>query len=109
SLAATELATPFDRSCAPLMRATLATTRMSSVIVLTFDHTIADGISSVHVLDDLVAALNGRQLSNLPVPLPIEDLIDHSLEGTAVTELPQPDTRMAEPTSQRPFDGRRPF
>jgi hypothetical protein len=109
SLAATELATPFDQSCGPLMRATLATTRMSSVIVLTFDHTIADGISSVHVLDDLVAALNGRQLSNLPVPLAIEDLIDHSLEGTAVTELPQPDTRMAEPTSQRPFDGRRPF
>jgi hypothetical protein len=109
SLAATELATPFDQSCAPLMRATLARTPTSSVIVLTFDHTIADGISSVHVLDDLVAALNGRQLANLPVPPAIEDLIDHSLEGTAVTELPEPDERMAEPTSQRPFDGKPPF
>jgi hypothetical protein len=109
SLAATELAMPFDRSVAPLLRVTLATTATASVVLLTFDHTIADGISSVHVLDDLIAALNGRQLTNLPVPPAIEDLIDGSLEGTASTEIAVPDERMAEPTTQRPFDGSAPF
>ncbi|MGY4652986.1 condensation domain-containing protein [Mycobacterium sp. URHB0021] len=108
-LAAAELAMPFDRSVAPLLRATLATTPSASVVILTFDHTIADGISAVHVLDDLIAALNGRQLVNLPVPPAIEDLIDLSLEGTATTVIPEPDERMAEPTTQRPFDGSAPF
>ena len=93
-LAATELARPFDRSTAPLMRAALTTTPTSSVIVLTFDHTIADGISSIHVLDDLIAAYNGRQLAKLPVPPTIEDLIDRSLKDTAIPALPEPDERM---------------
>ena len=108
-LAATELARPFDRSTAPLMRAALTTTPTSSVIVLTFDHTIADGISSIHVLDDLIAALNGRQLAKLPVPPTIEDLIDRSLKDTAIPALPEPDERMTQPTTQRPFDGCSPF
>lgn len=77
SMAAVELARPFDRSTAPLMRAALLTRAKSSIGILTVDHSIADGISSVIVLDDLIAALNGRQLEDLPTPPTIEDLIDN--------------------------------
>src|SRR4051812_32466625 len=65
SVAAGELARPFDRSTAPLMRAVLLTGSMSSILILTFDHTIGDGISSIIVLDDLITALNGRALDPL--------------------------------------------
>ena len=109
SLAAAELTQPFDRSTAPLMRATLLKRTLSSVVMLTFDHTIADGISSILVLDDLIAALNGRQLEELPMPPAIEDLINHSLGGSAAAALPDTDPRMAPPTSHRPFDGTPPF
>jgi hypothetical protein len=109
SLAATELAQPFDRSTAPLMRATLLNRPTSSVILLTFDHTVGDGISSILVLDDLIAALNGRQLEKLPLPAAIEDLISDSLGGNAAASLPESDLRMAQPTSKRPFDGTPPF
>jgi hypothetical protein len=109
SLAAAELTKPFDRSTAPLMRATLLKRPTSSVVMLTFDHTIGDGISSIHVLDDLIAALNGHQLAELPLPPAIEELISHSLSGTAAAALPEPDPRMAEPTPKRPFDGTLPF
>jgi hypothetical protein len=109
SLAAKELTRPFDRSTAPLIRATLLRTPTSSAIVLTFDHTISDGISSFLVLNDLVAALNDRQLEIRPVPPAIEDLIAQSLGGTVADAPREPDERMAQPVSHRPFDGRPPF
>src|SRR5262249_52920119 len=63
-----ELAHPFDRGAAPLMRAVLVTQRDHSTLLLTFDHVIADGMSAVRVLDDVMAALNGVRLETLPVP-----------------------------------------
>ncbi len=108
-LAATELARPLDRSVAPLMRAALLRAHGSSAIVLTFDHTISDGVSSFLVLNDLVSALNGRQPEIRPVPPAIEDLIERSLGGAAAEALPEPDERMARAISQRPFDGTPPF
>ncbi len=109
SMAAVELARPFDRSTAPLMRTALLTRAKSSIVILTFDHSIADGISSVIVLDDLIAALNGRQLEDLPTPPTIEDLIDNSLSGNSAMSAATPDERMTTPTSHRPFDGAPPF
>jgi hypothetical protein len=91
------------------MRAALLKRPTSSVILLTFDHTIGDGISSILVLDDLIAALNGRQLEKLPLSPAIEDLISDSLGDTAAADLPEPNPRMAQPTSKRPFDGTPPF
>ncbi|WP_242455998.1 condensation domain-containing protein [Mycolicibacterium sp. P1-18] len=108
ALAAEDLARPFDRSTAPLMRATLVSAPEASTLVLTFDHTIADGISSVEVVDDLLGVLNGRQLSALPVPPSQEDMIarlpDPSDEAPTPA-APAADPRMAVPTSVRPFDG----
>jgi NRPS condensation-like uncharacterized protein len=108
-LAATELTRPFDRSTAPLIRATLLRTPTSSAIVLTFDHTISDGVSSFLVLNDLVAALNDCPLEIRPVPPALEDLIARSLGSTVGEALREPDERMAEPVSHRPFDGLPPF
>jgi NRPS condensation-like uncharacterized protein len=109
SMAAVELARPFDHSTAPLMRAALLTGPVSSIVILTFDHSIADGISSVIVLDDLIAGLNGRQLEYLPTPPTIEDLVDNSLNGSSAVATAKPDERMTAPASHRPFDGTPPF
>ncbi|ORW32501.1 peptide synthetase [Mycobacterium paraense] len=105
--AAEELSRPFDRSRAPLMRASLLQGPGSSALLLAFDHTIADGISSVRVMNDVIAALNGRELANLPVPQAQERIIDRTLGDVAAfdpSELPD-DPRMRTPTSIRLFDG----
>ncbi|OBI37113.1 condensation domain-containing protein [Mycobacterium colombiense] len=105
--AAEELSRPFDRLRAPLMRATLLQAPTRSALLLTFDHTMADGISSIVVLTDLIAALNGRDLASLPVPQAQEGLITNTLEAA---DPPDPtaladDPRMSEPSTIRPFDG----
>lgn len=108
SLAAQELSRPFDRSIAPLLRATLLRTPSSSTLLLTFDHTIADGISAVRVLDDLVGALNGSPLLARSTPRALEDLLVQRVR--AVDPLPiEPDARMMIPSTIRPFDGAAPY
>ncbi|MFG1933175.1 condensation domain-containing protein [Mycobacterium sp. NPDC048908] len=109
SFATAELAHPFDRSTAPLMRAVLVNHRAGSTILLTFDHTIADGISSITVLSDLVDALNGKISAPRDVPAPLEDIVAQTL---SCADTPRSDAscdpRMAEPRSIRPFDGTHP-
>jgi hypothetical protein len=107
-LAGEELARPFDRSTAPLMRAVLLNGPSSSAVLLTFEHTIADGISSVGILNDLVAALNGHRLTPLGVPPSQEEMIALRLPSIGhqpIPESPAPDARMLKPSSIRPFDG----
>lgn len=98
-----ELTRPFDRAVAPLMRATLLTRANESTLLLVFDHVIADGISSVLVLDDLLAVLNGEMLQPLPLPIALEDLIRHSFGSLQPGEpsLESDDPRMSVPTSTR--------
>jgi Condensation domain len=105
--AAEELSRMFDRSHAPLMRASLLQGPTGSALLLTFDHTIADGISSVMVLNDVVAALNGANLSNLPIAQSQEHMISRTLgeiHPFDSSELPD-DPRMRRPNTIRPFDG----
>jgi hypothetical protein len=106
-LAAEELARPFDRSRAPLMRAVLLTGPSNSAVVLTFDHTVADGISSVMILNDLVDSLNGKHLTALGVPPSQEELIGLALPSSnhRPIESAVSDARMLKPSSIRPFDG----
>ncbi|MFJ9031005.1 hypothetical protein ACIRQP_21235 [Streptomyces sp. NPDC102274] len=106
SAGAEELARPFDRAVAPLMRAVLLRDEGASTVLLTFDHTIADGMSATYVLKDLVASLNGVPLSPLPVPLSQEELIARALPAMAELDLPEPpapDPRMRVPATNRPF------
>jgi hypothetical protein len=107
--AAEELVRPFDRSVAPLMRAALLNGQSSSALLLTFDHTIADGISSVIVLNDLVAALNGHELTPRDVPRSQEETIARTLPSPNRQPTPEPDARMLKSVSFRPFDGAHPY
>jgi hypothetical protein len=107
-LVAEELARPFDRSTAPLMRAVLLNGPSNSTVLLTFEHTIADGISSVVILNDLVASLNGHRLTALGVPRSQEEMIALGLPSSEHQPIPEAavaDARMLKPSSIRPFDG----
>lgn len=108
TVAADELSRPFDRSAAPLIRATLLRSPSASTLLLTFDHTIADGISSVRVLEDLVAALNDKPLLPRPIPQPLEDLLIQNVRSSDLGSGADRDARMAEPSTLRTFDGTRP-
>lgn len=103
--AAAERVRPLSREHAPLMRATLAHTGSTSTLILTFDHTVADGMSSIYLLNDLVAALNGRRLSALPVPDAVEDAVTRALPTALPAATPSGDPRMQIPTKIHPSDG----
>ncbi|RAU92286.1 peptide synthetase [Mycobacterium colombiense] len=104
--AAEELTRPFDRSRAPLMRAVLLQSPSRSALLLTFDHTVADGISSTVVLRDVIAALNGEALTSLPVPQPQEHVVAEAFESVEPLASAAPDDpRMSTPSIIRPFDG----
>lgn len=107
SVAADELSKPFDRSTAPLIRTTLLQTPSGSTLLLTFDHTIADGISSVRVLQDVVAALNEKPLRPRPTPQAVEDLLIENVRSSDPGAGADRDARMAEPSTLRTFDGTR--
>jgi NRPS condensation-like uncharacterized protein len=76
-LVAEELTRPFDTSTAPLVRVVLLRSGPSTpaAIVVTADHTIADGLSARSILRDVFSALNGHELHALPAPPSQEDLI----------------------------------
>ncbi|MET0704985.1 MAG: peptide synthetase [Mycobacterium sp.] len=106
-LVSAELAHPFDRSRAPLFRVVAAYGPTQTIVLLTFDHTVADGISALVILDDIVAALNDQPLPNLVVPASQEQKIDEVLAGVdpfGDSELPEPDARMSVPCALRQTD-----
>jgi uncharacterized protein GlcG (DUF336 family) len=108
SVAAKEFTRPFDRSAAPLMRATLLVNDPHSAVVLTVDHTIADGMSTVMILSDFLAALNGRPLAALPVPPSQEAMLANTfgaIDQWPKLPLQDPDPRLLTPGSVRAFDG----
>ena len=76
TIATTEQTWALDVSTGPLARCTLSTAVDSSVIVMTFAHQIADGLSGTAVLRDLVRAMNGDELHPRPLPVSQEELLD---------------------------------
>lgn len=107
-LVSSELMRPFDRSRAPLIRAVVAINPRASALLLTFDHTVADGISSMVVLRDVVSGLSGSPMRHLPVPASQEQLIDLMLpriEEFDDWKIAPSDGRSSWPKSLRPFDG----
>src|SRR5216683_4451046 len=68
----TELATPFDPSQAPLIRAVLIHGARDAAFMLVAHHSIADGLSLAYAIRDTLDALAGRSLRPLPW-LPSQD------------------------------------
>ncbi|MEU4172894.1 condensation domain-containing protein [Streptomyces sp. NPDC026665] len=111
AVAADEYMVRFDPASAPLMRAVLAHSSDRSVLLLAFDHVICDGVSAVRILDELVAALNGRTLHALPVPSPHEELVAQALDPvdpSVLANLPEPEERMRPWPQYLPFASVRP-
>lgn len=109
-VAAVELSTPFDRQAAPLVRATLMAGPLRSTILLTFDHTIADGISSALIVEGLVSALNGVELPPLSLPPPQEVMLAQHLprvpdSALSPDSVPAADPHLSAMSTIRPFDG----
>ncbi len=84
-------------------RATLVTHRMTSSLLLVFDHVISDGISAISVLKDLLSALNGEPLPALPCRSPWKILATRKFSPVRVEDVSlDVDPRMVVPASFAP-------
>jgi hypothetical protein len=111
---AEQLTRPFVTSVAPMVRVVLLGSGQGTpaAIVLTADHVIVDGLSAAYVLRDVFSALNGHDLTALPVPPCQEEPIGHLRDAQPAAALAvngepppaQPDWP-ATPCTIRPFDG----
>jgi hypothetical protein len=70
-----ELATPFVSCVAPLARAVLLHAPEHSVFPVAISHSIADGMSALIFIRDLLTALGGQALEALPMPASAEALL----------------------------------
>jgi hypothetical protein len=68
-----EIAEPFDHSTGPLLRAAVLEDEKGSDLVLTTYHPVIDGMGVLAVVRELLCALAGEALSELPIPLPAEE------------------------------------
>ena len=69
-----ELATPFPTDTGPLIRARILGKAKRWAVVFTVHHAIADALSAVTIIEDLMRALCGRDLPPPSVSLPLETL-----------------------------------
>jgi len=68
SVVGEELATPFDPDAAPLVRAVVISGDIGSTLVLVAHHAVADGMSLVFLVRDILRALHAAPLEALPMP-----------------------------------------
>lgn len=85
-----EMSLPFDSARAPLVRAALLHEAHRCVLILVLYHAIADGVSAIHVVRDLLRAMSGEPLVPLPVPAPHEEALGFGAEtvDAALPALP---------------------
>ncbi|MFJ5221092.1 condensation domain-containing protein [Streptomyces sp. NPDC088354] len=98
SVAAENFTNKIDNASPTLMRATLVSGGEGSTILLQFSHVIADGMSAIFILEDIVASLNGNALKALPTPPSQEQLIAALLpeiDASILADLPAPSPEMA--------------
>ncbi len=113
-IAAQELSNRFDPSVAPLARAVLLRqSPVTATLVLSFDHTVADGMAALFVLEGVLDVLNGHKLTVLPVPPSQEEMLRRVLAGPAAAaappaEAPPVDERLSAFVPTRPFNGATP-
>jgi NRPS condensation-like uncharacterized protein len=95
-----EISEPFDLSAGPLVRATLLEDDRGCDLVLSAHHAVIDGIGVLALVRDLLTALAGHPLPDLPIPPSSEqraiqmrssNSVPAALEGAAAE--PQPRNR----------------
>jgi hypothetical protein len=77
-----ELATPFDPTQAPLIRAVVIQGAADAAFILVAHHAIADGVSLAYAIRDTLEALSGRALRPLPWQ-PSQDFMMNVPDGLA--------------------------
>jgi hypothetical protein len=105
-----ELATPFDPSRAPLIRAVLIQGNQHTAFILVAHHSIADGLSLAYAIRDTLSAVSGGFLAPLP-SLPSQEEILAARAGpiTLATDAEQKHGVPAgTPGTYRPADNARP-
>ncbi len=110
-IVAEELAGPFEQRVAPLIRATVLHAVDYATIVITFHHSIADGLSGTVVARDLMRALSDQPLQVRPDLPPCSDLVEKTFirpeVGPPAAETPPP-LPQADPLLWSDNSGQRP-
>jgi Condensation domain len=101
-----ELATPFNSSRAPLIRAVLIQGARDAAFMLVAHHSIADGLSLAYAIRDTLDALAGRFLRPLPWLPSQDDMMNVS--DSLVDGQEQDQAGAARPAIYRPHDNARP-
>src|SRR5262249_3384189 len=101
-----ELATPFNPSRAPLIRAVLIQGARGAAFMLVAHHSIADGLSLAYAIRDTLDALAGRFLPPLPWLPSQDDMLNVS--DSLVDGQEQDQAGAAMPAVYRPHDNARP-
>ncbi len=78
-----EMRTLFDPTKAPLIRAVLILQPEQAIVILITHHSIADGMSSVFLLRDLLAAVSGQPLTRYPFPRSLDEIVGAPVRTSA--------------------------
>jgi hypothetical protein len=100
---ARELATSFDSSTAPLIRAVLLPDRDRATLILVSHHSLADGMAASFFIEDILRALNGEHLTPLEVAQPMERLLETEIHELLPKPTPAPQVPVI-PKAFRPLD-----
>jgi hypothetical protein len=106
-----ELATRFDPSRAPLIRAVLIQGVKNTAFILIAHHSVADGLSLAYAIRDTLSALSGGLLEPLPsLPSP-EEILGAGGTQAALRSAPlqQDNAPAGNPATYRPLDNARPI
>jgi NRPS condensation-like uncharacterized protein len=104
-----ELGRRFEPDDVPLVRAVLLYDPHKVFLILTFHHSIADGMSGAYIFRDMLRALAGEELADLPMPESPEEWVRRS--GFPMTAMPEGSgaAASAAPNRYRTEDGRNPL
>lgn len=83
-----EFSAPFGTGDASLIKAALLHGKERSIIIITVHHVIADGLSLMHFMRDLLDAMVGKHLSPLELQPAIDDLCIQ--EGIPIAQIDLP-------------------
>jgi hypothetical protein len=106
-----ELSSPFSPEQAPLVRAVLIQAGDKSVLLMAAHHSVADGLSLVYVIRDVLRSHNGEALETNDFPPSQEERIEATVPpaaSTAADDRP-PSAQPSGPATFRSSDGATPW